>query len=123
MVEAISLEHCTVDIKKRRDTAGQHPAAVFAHEVIKSKVLAESLVRIGEHVAAYGMTGDGPYQPARDLLMLTAPRIGGVPIKLPDETTLSAAVRIAPTWLAACFLSKDRRVRARRIPALICCAP
>ena len=66
-------------------------------------MLAESLVRIGEHVAANGMTGDGPYQPARDLLMLTAPRIGGVPIKLPDETTLSAAVRIAPHLAGGVF--------------------
>jgi len=73
-VEAISLEDCTVDIKKRQDTAGQHPEAVFTHELIKSKVLAESLVRIGEHVAANGMTGDGPYRPARDLLMLAGPR-------------------------------------------------
>ena len=46
------------------------------------------------------MTGDGPYRPARDLLMLTAPRIGGLPIKLADETTLSAAVRIALVKLA-----------------------
>jgi RNase_H superfamily/AAA domain len=102
-VEAISLDSRTVDIKKRRDTAGAHPAAVFAHEVIDSKVLAEALVRIGEHVAANGMTGDGPYRPARDLLMLTAPRIGGRLIKEPDETTLSAAVRIAPHLAGGVF--------------------
>ena len=102
-VEAISLDGRTVDIKKRRDTAGAHPAAVFAHEVINSKVLAEALVRIGEHVAANGMTGDGPYRPARDLLMLAAPRIGGRPIKEPDETTLSAAVRIAPHLAGGVF--------------------
>ena len=35
--------------------------------------------------------------------MLTAPRIGGVPIKLPDETTLSAAVRIAPHLAGGVF--------------------
>ena len=59
-VEAISLEDRTVDIKKRQDTADFHPAAVFAHKVIDSKVLAEALVRIGEYVADNGMTGDGP---------------------------------------------------------------
>ena len=46
-----------------------HPEAVYAHSVIKTKVLAESLVRIGEYVAEHGIEGDGPYQPARDLLL------------------------------------------------------
>ena len=105
-VQAISLEDRTVDIKKRQDTAKLHPAAVFAHEVINSKVLAESLVRIGEHVAANGMTGgDGPYQPARDLLAYVDGSGGSAAysIKLPDETTLSAAVRIAPHLAGGVF--------------------
>jgi hypothetical protein len=50
-VDAISLEARTIDIKKRKDTADLHPRAVFAHQVIDSKVLAEALVRIGEYVA------------------------------------------------------------------------
>ena len=43
-----------------------------------------------------GIEGDGPYQPARDLLLRTAPRIGGQPIRHDGETTLEAALRIAP---------------------------
>ena len=46
-VDAISFEHRTIDIKKRKDTADFHPEAVFAHQVIDSKVLANALVRIG----------------------------------------------------------------------------
>jgi hypothetical protein len=59
-VEAISSEHRTVDVKKRRDTAEVHPEAVFAHQVVDTQVLADALVRIGEHVAANGLLGNGP---------------------------------------------------------------
>src|SRR5690606_9909955 len=54
------------------------------------------LVRIGEYVAANGMIGDGDYQAARDLLMLAGPRVGGQALKGAQETTLEAAIRIAP---------------------------
>jgi hypothetical protein len=37
-VEAISLEHRTIDIKKRQDTASFHPEAVFAHLIVPSQV-------------------------------------------------------------------------------------
>jgi AAA domain len=94
-VKAISLEERWVDVKKRCDSANIHPEAVFAHEVINTKVLAKALVRIGEYVADNGIIGDGRYQAARDLLMREAPRIGGEPIRLPDETPLDAARRIA----------------------------
>jgi len=95
-VEAISLEDRTIDIKKRRDTAGFHPEAVFAHLIVPSQVLADALVRIGEYVADNGMTGDGRYQAARDLLMVAGPRIGGEALKQAQETSLAAAMRIAP---------------------------
>jgi uncharacterized protein len=95
-VVAISLEHRTIDIKKRRDTAAVHPEAVFAHQLIDAEVLADSLVRIGEYVADNGMSGEGPYQAARDLLLRSAPRTGGEALKGPDETALGAAMRLAP---------------------------
>ena len=95
-VEAISLEDRWIDIKKRGDTATLHPDAVFAHKDIDASVLAEALVRIGEHVAKNGVVGEGPYQAARDLLMREAPRTGGQPVQLPDEGTVAAALRIAP---------------------------
>src|SRR5206468_9728063 len=43
------------------------------------------------------------YQAARDLLMLEAPKIGGRPIRNANETTLSAAVRIAPSFEPGTF--------------------
>ena len=90
------LQERTVDVKKRQDTAGIHPAAVYTHKVIGAEVMAEALARLGEYVADHGMTGDGPFRAARDLLMAVTPRIGGHPIRDAGETTLDAAVRIAP---------------------------
>lgn len=102
-VEAISLEDRTVDIKKRQDSAALHPEAVFAHSIVPTQVLADALVRIGEHVADRGMTGNGPYQAARDLLMVEAPKTGGQPLRQAHETTLQAAVRIAPAFEPGVF--------------------
>jgi predicted RecB family nuclease len=95
-VHEISLERLHVDIKKRADAADIHPEAVFAHKVIGGDVQADSLMRIGEHVADQGMQGDGPYLAARDLLMRLPPRIGGEPIQLQGETPLESALRVAP---------------------------
>ena len=95
-VVKISAENRTVDIKKRKDTKGFHPTAMFAHQIINSQVLADALVRIGEYVADRGMEGPGPYGAARDLLMKATPRIGGQALQQPGETPLQAAVRLAP---------------------------
>jgi len=95
-VANISLENRTVDIKKRQDSKDVHPTAVFAHQVIDSKVLAQALVRIGEHVADNGIEGPGPYQAARDLLLNASPRLEGQSLQLATETPLGAATRLAP---------------------------
>jgi AAA domain len=94
-VLAISQDHHTVDIKKRGDTAGTHPEAVFAHNSVNTKVLAESLLKLGEWVAENGIGGDGDQQAARDLLLRFAPRLRGGALKLESEQTVRAAVRVA----------------------------
>jgi len=93
-VEAISFADNTVDIKKRQDTAGLHPQAVFAHSYVGGQVMAEALVRIGDYVAGHGVQGDGHYQAARDLLLREPPRVGGEPLHRVGETTVAAAVRL-----------------------------
>jgi predicted RecB family nuclease len=95
-LHAISLDQRWVDIKKRRDTAATHPKATYSHTIIDTKVLAGSLLRIGEHVAANGIEGNGPFQPARDLLLRIAPRLSGQVIRHTGEAALDAALRIAP---------------------------
>ena len=95
-VDSISFERRTVDLKKRNDSAAIHPEAIFAHDIIDTRVLANSLVRLGEYVACNGIQRTGLYQAARDLLLREAPRIGSNPIRLAGETALDAALRIVP---------------------------
>ena len=93
-VEAISFEDRTIDIKKREDSATIHASAVYAHKVIDTKVMAQSLVCIGEYVVQHGLTGCEPYQAARDLLLKAAPRVGRQALKIDGETPLDAALRL-----------------------------
>jgi hypothetical protein len=58
-------------------------------------VLADALMRIGEHVAEHGMQGEGNHRAARDLLMAFAPRLRGQQLQLDGEAVLEAAIRIA----------------------------
>ena len=94
-VVAISNDDRTIDIKKRQDTAGFHPEAVFAHKFVDNQVLAESVFRIGEYVADHGIIGPGGYRAARDLLLKIAPRLRGQPLEQVGEPSLAAAIRAA----------------------------
>ncbi|HEY0681665.1 MAG TPA: TM0106 family RecB-like putative nuclease [Steroidobacter sp.] len=94
-VEAVSPDGGSIDIKKRGDTAAIHPKAAFAHDLVRTDVIADALLRLGSHVEDNGITGAGPYQAARDLLLKLPPRLGGEPLQLQDETASTAAVRVA----------------------------
>lgn len=94
-VVAISLDDRTIDIKKRSDTARLHPEAIFAHSFVDTQVLADSLMRIGEHVADFGIRGDSDYRAARDLLMALAPRLKKGQLQVDGESPVAAATRIA----------------------------
>ena len=70
---AISIAERWVEIKKRKDTAEHSSRGRVRAQQIGAQVLANSLERIGDHVADHGMEGDGPYLAARDLLMRAPP--------------------------------------------------
>ncbi len=89
---AAAVDGRTIDIKKRRNSAGVHPEAVFAHKYVNARVLKEALMRVGRHVARHGLRGGGGA--ARDLLLRTPPRVGGQPLRRHGESTLEAAVRL-----------------------------
>jgi uncharacterized protein len=48
-VRGIDLGARTVDVRKTGKQAEVHPTAVFAHSVPNSEVLAEAVLRIGQH--------------------------------------------------------------------------
>lgn len=94
-VEAISWDERWVDIKKRKDTADVHAEALFRHKFVRAQVLADALVRLGEHVAEHGIEGPGPYLAARDLLIRLGPRVGDHAMQRDGELALVAACRLA----------------------------
>jgi hypothetical protein len=65
-----------------------------AHEYVGAQVMKDSLVRLGDYVADKGLTSDGPYEAARDLLLRELPRTAGQPLLLDGETATEAAVRL-----------------------------
>lgn len=91
----LNTHEYTIDVKKRVASANNHPEAVFAHDIVSSKVLKDALVRIGEHVVGHGIETGGPYGAARDLLLRQPPRLNGEPVRRQDESALDAALRIA----------------------------
>ena len=93
-VVEISVEFGFIDIKKRQDSRDIHPDAVFAHKIVRTDVLANALVRLGEFVADNGMAGESEFQAARDLLLRLGPRGIETPFIQNGETTLDAAKRI-----------------------------
>src|SRR6185437_3867064 len=95
-VTSISIDARTVDIKKRQDTAAIHADAAFAHEIVRTDVIADALLRIGECVADSGISGGGAYRAARSILLRLPPETSGEPLRRPGETAVQAAVRIAP---------------------------
>lgn len=100
---SVSQQNRTIDIKKTRKSIDVHPQAVYGFKNFGAEEQANSLVRIGEHVADHGMVRDGPYCAARDLLLRVAPRLRGEPIKIDGETTLAAAMRVATQFDGGIF--------------------
>ena len=99
-VVAIDLIERTVDIKKNGRFADLHPTSVFAHRVVRTEVLAQSLMRLGEWVAEHGVDAPGEHRAARDLLLGRPPRIAGHaggPLERPGEGGVIAARRLALT--------------------------
>jgi len=96
-VQAISYENRTIDVKKRKANADVHPMAVFSHLMVNAQVLADSLVRIGEHVADHGLKDNNRYQAACDLIMRTPPRVGQDSVRKSGELAFDAAIRVIQT--------------------------
>ncbi|QMV02894.1 TM0106 family RecB-like putative nuclease [Devosia sp. D6-9] len=94
-VVEVDHEHRLIDIKKRGDTAGFHPEAVFEHGDVDTKVMAESLMRIGEYVADHGIVGPGQFKAARDLLLRLPPDVGGAVLREDGEAIANAACRLS----------------------------
>ena len=95
-ITAIDPAARTLDLRRSLDQA--HPRALVPLPWFRTRDHQESLVSIGEWVAANGIDGAGPYRAARDLLLGRPPRVGqeaGVSLRRPAESDLEAARRLA----------------------------
>jgi predicted RecB family nuclease len=94
-VDAIDLEHTTIDLRKGVARANHHPKALFKHDKVSNPEAVNALLRLGEFVRDYGLDGPGPFRAARDLLLHLNPRlIPGNTLRKPGESTVASARRV-----------------------------
>ena len=74
-VEYIDPVSGVIGIRKTAKTLAIHPVSAYTYEIVDSSELADSLLRIGEHVVANGLSEVEPYRVACRLLLRRAPRL------------------------------------------------
>jgi len=88
----------TVDLSRGIDSEVPHPTSLVPKDLVPTKELRESLMRIGQWAVDHGIDGDGPYRAARDLLRRLSPRVGqipGTPLQADGDDPTNVAVRLA----------------------------
>src|ERR1700730_476276 len=68
-VVSIDDHNGTIDIKRAIGSSVPHPTALIPQNIVGAEPQQESLLRIGTWVAERGVSGPGPFQAARDLLL------------------------------------------------------
>jgi len=97
-IVAVNFAERTIDIKKTKATADEHPEHIFLHNNVSADGLRASLMRLGEAVLlADGFALRDPYRAAVDLLLRKPPPCTGPQghLQQPGEATVEAACRIA----------------------------
>src|SRR6202521_5625465 len=97
-----------IELSRGVKSEAPHPTSRIPASPIPTKEQRDALMRLGQRVADHGFAGTGPYQAARDLLCLEAPRIDGViagaPLVPLGERAKDIALLLAPrlnnTYLA-----------------------
>ncbi len=76
-VVAFDDHNRTIDLRRGAASQVSHPTSLIPFELVDSKVLSESVLRIASWVAEHGIAGAGQFQPARQLLLRQCPRALG----------------------------------------------
>ena len=93
--EVVSVDYGehVIDIKKRMDSADEHPAGVVLHRRVSAATLRDALKDFGKAIVAKGFESRNPYRAAVRLLLRRPPSVGTLP---PDgEDTIDTVSRIA----------------------------
>jgi predicted RecB family nuclease len=70
----------TIDLKRGLASIVPHPGALIPYDFVGSEVKRESLLRLATWVVQNGVSSQGPFQAARDLLLRERPRALRTPI-------------------------------------------
>lgn len=93
-VVAIDDLNGIIDIKREISSSVPHPAALIPQNIVAAEAQRGSLLRLGSWVADHGISGPGPFQAARDLLLRQPPRVSLANIDSPvSEHELTVAAR------------------------------
>jgi RNase_H superfamily len=65
----------TIDLKRGASSSVPHPTALIPYDIVGSNVLRGSILLIASWVADHGITGTGPFQSARELLLRERPHV------------------------------------------------
>lgn len=93
----VDLAALTIDVKKMKKTADVHPASAYVWDApINSDKIADSMLRLGDWVAASAIDAPGQLRAVRDLLLRKPPRLlhGETLAGLPNEGPKERACRI-----------------------------
>jgi len=94
-VDAIDLEHTTIDLRKGVARANHHPKALFKHDNVSNADAVNALLRLGEFVRDHGIDSPGPFRAARDLLLRLNPRLApGSALRKLGESAVTSARRV-----------------------------
>ncbi len=96
-VKAIDEAERTISLVSMADVELRHSMSLVALDIFGDASQRAALLRLGQWVAENGITADGPWRAARDLLLRRPPACGqgeGQSLKLPDESDTEAARRL-----------------------------
>jgi Ni2+-binding GTPase involved in maturation of urease and hydrogenase len=94
-VVAIDERKRTIDLKRGASSSAPHPTALIPFEIVDSKVLRDSILRIASWVADHNIGGNGKFRAARDLLLRERPRVleGAVETLIGEDGRLTKAAK------------------------------
>lgn len=92
-VVALDDRNRTIDLKRGAASQVPHPIALVPYDIVDSTVLSDSLFRIASWVAERGITGNGQFQAAQELLLRERPAAlrGNVEVLIGDNRRLTEA--------------------------------
>jgi uncharacterized protein len=100
VVVSIDERNRYVYLKRGASSSVPHPTALVPYDIVDSKDLRQSLLRLGSWVADHGIDAPGSFRAARDLLLRRPPRLRSTTLRLlaeGDQGPVQIAQRAAPS--------------------------